>query len=66
SYNLRLSQQRADAAVNYIVSRGISRSRISARGYGETRLVNRCDDGVDCTEAEHQANRRTEIRILRN
>ncbi|MCB0625756.1 MAG: OmpA family protein, partial [Saprospiraceae bacterium] len=36
SYNLRLSQQRADAAVNYIVSRGISRSRISARGYGET------------------------------
>ena len=66
SYNLRLSQQRADAAVNYIVSRGIARSRISARGYGETRLVNRCDDGVDCTEAEHQANRRTEIRILRN
>lgn len=63
-YNEVLSQNRAQAAVDYIVSQGISRSRLVAKGYGETRLVNRCADGVQCTEEEHQANRRTEVEIL--
>jgi len=65
-YNMSLSQQRANAVVNYLVSKGISRSRLSAKGYGETRLNNRCSNGVDCSESQHQRNRRTEFRILNN
>ncbi|MBL1408106.1 OmpA family protein [Sphingobacterium faecale] len=63
-YNEVLSQNRAQAAVDYIVSQGISRNRLIAKGYGETRLTNRCADGISCTEQEHQANRRTEVEIL--
>ncbi|NGF58059.1 OmpA family protein [Parapedobacter sp. SGR-10] len=63
-YNEDLSQRRAQAAVNYIVSQGIARNRLVARGYGENRLLNRCADGVPCSEAEHQANRRTEVEVL--
>ena len=65
-YNMSLSQQRANSVVNYLVSKGISRNRLSAKGYGETRLVNRCSNGVDCSESEHQKNRRTEFRVLSN
>jgi outer membrane protein OmpA-like peptidoglycan-associated protein/tetratricopeptide (TPR) repeat protein len=63
AYNIELSQKRAEAAVRYIVLMGINPERITARGYGETRLVNHCSDGVYCTEEEHQANRRTEFKI---
>ena len=62
-YNLELSQRRAESAVEYIISRGIARNRITARGYGETRIQNRCQNGVKCTEPEHQVNRRTEITV---
>ncbi|ULC58760.1 OmpA family protein [Flaviramulus sp. BrNp1-15] len=65
-YNMSLSQQRANSVVNYLVSKGISRSRLSGRGYGETRLVNRCSNGVECSESQHQKNRRTEFRVLNN
>ena len=65
SYNMQLSQQRAEAAINYIISRGIDPSRLSAKGYGETMLVNECENGVDCSDARHQENRRTEIKITR-
>lgn len=64
-YNLDLSQRRAQSAVNYLVSRGIARSRMKARGYGETQLLNRCKNGVACSVAEHQANRRTEFKIVK-
>ncbi|WP_353124210.1 OmpA family protein [Parapedobacter pyrenivorans] len=64
AYNLRLSQRRAEAAVNYLVSKGISRDRMVARGYGETRLINACANGVDCSEEDHEQNRRTEINVL--
>lgn len=60
-YNQRLSENRAKSAVDYIISRGISPERIRSKGYGESRLVNGCSNGVDCTEAQHQLNRRTEI-----
>ena len=60
AYNLKLSQNRAKAAVDYIVSQGISADRLVAKGYGETRLVVKNAK----TEAEHQRNRRTEIKIL--
>jgi outer membrane protein OmpA-like peptidoglycan-associated protein/tetratricopeptide (TPR) repeat protein len=63
-YNLDLSQRRAQSAVNYLVSRGIARDRMVAKGYGETRLLNRCGNGVKCSATEHQANRRTEFTIL--
>lgn len=62
-YNLDLSQRRADWVVSWLVKNGISASRLTGRGYGETRLANRCDDDVPCTEEEHQLNRRTEFRI---
>jgi len=61
--NQSLSQKRAQSAVDYIVSKGIDRNRISAKGYGESQLKNRCADGVNCSKAEHQENRRSEIRI---
>lgn len=64
SYNQTLSQNRAEAAVEYIILHGIDRSRITAKGYGETRLVNTCADGVTCNEEQHQANRRTEIKVV--
>lgn len=64
AYNIILSQKRSDSAVNYIVSKGISRDKIVAKGYGETILINKCDDGVWCSESEHRKNRRTEIKIL--
>jgi outer membrane protein OmpA-like peptidoglycan-associated protein len=62
-YNETLSQNRADAAVQYIISSGISASRLSAKGYGERYTRNRCKDKIDCTEEEHQYNRRTEVKI---
>lgn len=61
-YNYALSQQRAEAAVNYITSKGISEKRVVGKGYGKTRLINRC---VVCTEEQHQMNRRTEFKIIK-
>jgi peptidoglycan-associated lipoprotein len=63
-YNQKLSQRRADSAVAYIISKGVGASRIIAKGYGESKLVNQCVDGVTCTEEEHQMNRRTEFKVL--
>lgn len=64
-YNMILSQKRADEAVNFIVKKGkIAKERIIAKGYGETQLLNRCKDGVNCSEQEHALNRRTEIKVL--
>lgn len=63
AYNQNLSQRRAQSVVDYLVSRGISRSRMVAKGYGESRLINKCADGVACSEAEHQENRRTEFTV---
>ena len=63
AYNDELSENRAKSAKRYIVDKGIEAYRIVAFGYGENQLVNRCRDGVECTEDEHQANRRTEVRI---
>ncbi len=64
-YNLALSQRRAESAVAYIVSMGIDKKRITAKGYGETVLVNKCSNGVECTEEEHQMNRRTEFKVTK-
>jgi len=64
SYNMTLSQNRANAAVEYLVAQGISRDRLIPVGYGERKLLNKCKDGVPCSEEEHQLNRRTEMKII--
>jgi len=64
NYNLELSNKRANSVINYIISNGISASRVSGKGYGETQLLNNCANGVKCTELEHQINRRTEFLII--
>lgn len=63
-YNNTLSDNRSKSCVKYIISKGIPKERIIAKGYGETKLVNKCMDKVRCSEAEHQANRRTELKLL--
>ena len=63
AYNLSLSQARAAAAVRYLVNNGIDESKLTARGYGETLLINNCSNGVKCSEADHQQNRRTALKI---
>ncbi len=63
--NLALSKRRAKAAVDYIVAQGIDPARITGIGYGESRLVNKCGNGVECTEEEHAQNRRLEFKIIK-
>lgn len=64
AYNIKLSQRRSESVLAYLVSKGIAPNRLVAKGYGESQLINKCSDGVECTEEEHQANRRTVIEIL--
>lgn len=64
TYNQPLSERRAGATVDYIVSRGIDRDRLKYAGFGETQPVNECVDGVRCSAAKHQQNRRSEFLIL--
>lgn len=59
SFNLRLSERRAQATMQWLVRKGIERNRLSAKGYGETRLLNNCSNGVPCSEEEHELNRRS-------
>jgi outer membrane protein OmpA-like peptidoglycan-associated protein len=62
-YNLQLSENRAKSVYLYLANRGIQPERLSYKGFGESRVLNRCFDGVDCSDNEHQANRRTEYLI---
>ncbi|WP_298370770.1 OmpA family protein [uncultured Lutibacter sp.] len=62
--NQDLSERRAMAVSNYLISKGINASQLTANGFGENRLTNRCSDGVSCTEREHRANRRTTFRVV--
>jgi len=67
AYNMALSQRRANSVKAYLVKKGIAARRIKAKGYGETNLLNRCDcsRNIDCTEAEHQINRRAEYMMTK-
>lgn len=62
-YNIDLSQKRAESAVQYLISAGIAEERLSARGYGKSQPVIDCVC-EECSEEEHQANRRTAFRII--
>ena len=64
-YNQVLSDKRAKAAVEYISSKGIDAKRMKWKGYGESKLVNKCKNNVPCTEEEHQQNRRTEFKAIK-
>jgi len=64
AYNMSLSDRRAKSTVAYIISTGIDASRISGQGYGESQLTNNCANGVPCSEADHQLNRRSEFIIV--
>ena len=66
AYNLALSNRRAASVVDYLVSQGISKNRLQSKGFGESQPVNKCVDGVECTDAEYQQNRRTEFIVLKN
>lgn len=63
-YNQKLSEKRAKSLVDYLIENGISKERMIPRGYGEQKPVNKCVNAVECTEDEHQQNRRTEIKII--
>ncbi|MDF1518781.1 MAG: OmpA family protein, partial [Lutibacter sp.] len=66
NYNMKLSNRRAKSTYEYIISKGIDAKRIPKyEGFGESQLVNKCSNGVNCTEEEHQLNRRTEFIILK-
>jgi outer membrane protein OmpA-like peptidoglycan-associated protein/tetratricopeptide (TPR) repeat protein len=62
--NQNLSDRRAKSAVTYINSKGIEASRMKSKGYGEKVILNKCKNDVECTDAEHEVNRRTEFKIL--
>ena len=64
SYNLALSDRRAKSTVAHIVANGVESSRISGKGYGETQLVNKCANGIDCSDDMHQLNRRSEFIVI--
>jgi len=65
SYNAQLSKKRAASARQYLISKGISSNRVSSKGYGESKLLNQCSNGVKCSDEEHQKNRRTEVIITK-
>jgi len=64
NYNMKLSEKRGSAVIEYLATKGINGSRVNAQAFGETQLLNKCKDGVICTKAEHAVNRRTESIII--
>lgn len=62
--NMILSDKRAESTRNWLVQKGINSDRLTAKGFGETQLVNKCADGVKCSEKQHMKNRRSEFIIL--
>jgi outer membrane protein OmpA-like peptidoglycan-associated protein len=63
-YNELLSDRRAKSTMAWLIQNGVDASRLTGKGYGESKLTNKCADGVECSEEEHQANRRSEFIIV--
>ncbi|KAB5491625.1 MULTISPECIES: OmpA family protein [Flagellimonas] len=59
SYNMQLSDRRAKSTLEWLVKKGVDRNRLTAKGYGESQLMNKCSNGVNCSEQDHQLNRRS-------
>lgn len=67
AYNFALSNRRNKSTREYIINKGgISKDRLTGKGYGETQLTNRCSNGVKCSKEEHQSNRRSEFIVTAN
>ena len=64
SYNRRLSQKRAESTVKWLIDHEIEVSRLVPKGYGESKLINHCKNGVKCSDEEHMKNRRVELKVL--
>lgn len=64
AYNKLLSQKRATSTLDYLISKGIDPNRLKSEGLGETELINKCTNGVNCSEADHQKNRRSEFIVI--
>lgn len=64
AYNLKLSQQRAQSCFDFLVNKGIDKSRMIPKGYGETKLLNNCKKQADCPDDQHAINRRVEVKFL--
>ena len=66
SYNLKLSDDRAKSTRDYLIEQGIDPNRIiSAVGYGEQQIKNKCKNGVECTDDEHFVNRRSDFIVVK-
>lgn len=64
-YNLKLSERRAKSTAEWIISQGIDSERVTYKGFGETLLLNHCKNGVNCSEQEHELNRRSEFIVIK-
>lgn len=64
AYNMRLSNFRAKSTMSYMIKKGVAKERLTAKGYGETELLNECTDGVPCSREQHQLNRRSEFIVV--
>lgn len=64
AYNKRLSNRRAESVIAYLLDHGIDKNRLRAKGMGEEVMLNECYDGVECSEEQHQENRRTEFQVV--
>jgi outer membrane protein OmpA-like peptidoglycan-associated protein/tetratricopeptide (TPR) repeat protein len=62
AYNMKLSEDRAESTLNYLVENGVEPSRLSAEGRGKTEPINDCESG--CTDEEHEENRRSEFKVI--
>jgi outer membrane protein OmpA-like peptidoglycan-associated protein len=63
-YNMSLSDKRAKSAMEYLISKGISHNLLTWKGYGESTIINECTNGIKCSDARHERNRRTELKIV--
>lgn len=63
-YNRKLSERRAQSTLEYLVDNGIEKNRLTAQGFGDSEIINQCVQGVECTEEEHQMNRRSEFILM--
>ena len=63
-FNMRLSKKRNQACIDYLVSKGVKNNRVVGKWFGESMLLNKCADGIECSEEEHMINRRTEVIVV--
>ncbi len=64
AFNQKLSERRAKSVVDYLVTNGVDKLSLISKGYGETKLVNGCKNGVECSDRKHAKNRRTELKVI--